>query len=149
MLCINIVIINCFATESDRKGISSGIYRKTPNPSCDDVISIHTRQSATRKLFPSRSMFYGQQRLCLALCTVYYPHSTAWEGGRQGWSEIGYCEISKEMSSLYFGLDVFCQIKARIPEPEFLNILKCNSAESARTRFQLNFYDILNDKTLN
>jgi hypothetical protein len=31
------------------------------------------------------------------------------------------------------------------PEPEFLNILKCNSAESASTGFQFN--DILNDET--
>jgi hypothetical protein len=27
-----------------------------------------------------------------------------------------YCEISKEMSSLYFRLDVFCQSKAGVPE---------------------------------
>jgi hypothetical protein len=33
------------------------------------------------------------------------------------------------------------------PEPEFWNILKCNSAESAGTGFQFN-YDIFNDKTL-
>ncbi len=56
MLDINSVIINCFATEPDRKGISSGIYRKTATPCCDDVI-IHTRPSAGRKLFTSRSLF--------------------------------------------------------------------------------------------
>jgi hypothetical protein len=33
------------------------------------------------------------------------------------------------------------------PEPEFLNILKCDLAESAITGF--NFYYIFNDKTLN
>ncbi len=31
------------------------------------------------------------------------------------------------------------------PEPEFLNILKCNSAESVSAGFQLNFLDILNN----
>ncbi len=31
---------------------------------------------------------------------------------------------------------------AMYPEPEFLNILKSNSAESARTGFQVNCYDI-------
>ncbi len=35
------------------------------------------------------------------------------------------------------------------PEPEFLNILKCISAESARAGFQFNCYDIFNDRTLN
>ncbi len=29
-----------------------------------------------------------------------------------------YCEISKEMSSLYFGLDVCCQFEARVPESD-------------------------------
>ncbi len=29
-----------------------------------------------------------------------------------------YCEISKEMSSLYFGLDVFCQYEAIVPDQE-------------------------------
>ncbi len=29
-----------------------------------------------------------------------------------------YSEISKEMSSLYFGLDAFCQLEARVPEFE-------------------------------
>jgi hypothetical protein len=45
------------ATEPDRNGISSGIYRKTATPCCDDVTSIHTRPSAARKIFPSRSLF--------------------------------------------------------------------------------------------
>jgi hypothetical protein len=57
MLHINSVIINCFATGPDRNGISSGIYRKTATPCCDDVASIHTRPSAARKLFPSRPLF--------------------------------------------------------------------------------------------
>ncbi len=35
-----------------------------------------------------------------------------------------------------------------ITEPEFLNILKCNLAESASAGFQFNCYDIFNDKTL-
>jgi hypothetical protein len=30
--------------------------------------------------------------------------------------EMSYCEISKEMSSLYIGLDVFCQFEAGVPE---------------------------------
>jgi hypothetical protein len=30
--------------------------------------------------------------------------------------EMRYNEISKEMSSLFFGLDVFCQFEARVPE---------------------------------
>ncbi len=34
-------------------------------------------------------------------------------------------------------------------EPEFLNILKCDLAESASTGFQFNCYDTFNDKTLN
>ncbi len=34
-------------------------------------------------------------------------------------------------------------------EPEFLNILKCNSAESASAEFQFNYYSFLNDKTPN
>ncbi len=34
-------------------------------------------------------------------------------------------------------------------EPEFLNILKCDLAESASTGFQFNCYGIFNDKTLN
>ncbi len=50
--------------------------------------------------------------------------------------EMRYCEISQKMSSLYFGLAVFCQFEARSPEfdtqplppyswePEFLNTLK-------------------------
>ncbi len=33
-----------------------------------------------------------------------------------------------------------------IPKPEFLNILKCNSAESVSAGFQFNFLDIFNDK---
>ncbi len=35
------------------------------------------------------------------------------------------------------------------PEPEFLNILKCNLAESVGAGFQFNCYDIFNDKKLN
>jgi hypothetical protein len=31
-------------------------------------------------------------------------------------SEMRYCEISKEMSSLYFGLAVFCLFEPRVPE---------------------------------
>ncbi len=38
---------------------------------------------------------------------------------------------------------------ARNPEPEFLNILKCNLAESASAGFQFNWYDLCNDKTHN
>ncbi len=31
-------------------------------------------------------------------------------------TERSYCEISKEMSLVYFVLDVFCQFEARVPE---------------------------------
>jgi hypothetical protein len=31
-------------------------------------------------------------------------------------AEMRFCEINKEMSWLYFGLDMFCQFKARVPE---------------------------------
>jgi hypothetical protein len=34
-------------------------------------------------------------------------------------------------------------------EPEFLNILKCNSAESASAGFQFNCNDSINEKTQN
>jgi hypothetical protein len=34
-------------------------------------------------------------------------------------------------------------------EPEFLKILKCNSAESVSAGFHFNCFDIFNDKTLN
>jgi hypothetical protein len=33
-------------------------------------------------------------------------------------------------------------------EPKFLNILKCNSAESVSAGFHFNCFDIFNDKTL-
>jgi hypothetical protein len=36
-----------------------------------------------------------------------------------------------------------------LTEPEFLKILKCNSAESVSAGFQCNCFDIFNDKTLN
>jgi hypothetical protein len=41
------------------------------------------------------------------------------------------------------------RISSGIPEPEFLNILKCNSAESASAEFQFNCYSFFNDKTPN
>jgi hypothetical protein len=41
--------------------------------------------------------------------------------------EIRYCKISKEMSSLYFGLDVFCQFKARAPEFNAVLSVECHS----------------------
>ncbi len=31
-------------------------------------------------------------------------------------SEMRYCEVSEEMSSLYFGLAVFCLFEGRVPE---------------------------------
>jgi hypothetical protein len=39
--------------------------------------------------------------------------------------EMRYCEISKEMSSLYCGLDVFCQFEARAPEFEAVYSVQC------------------------
>ncbi len=36
-----------------------------------------------------------------------------------------YCEISKEMTSLYFGLDVFCQFEARVPEFDAVFNVQC------------------------
>jgi hypothetical protein len=48
--------------------------------------------------------------------------------------------------SLYVALAVFCQFEAK---PEFLKILKCNSAESVSAGFQFNYFDIFMGKTLN
>jgi hypothetical protein len=39
--------------------------------------------------------------------------------------EMSYCKISKEMLLLYFGLDVFCQIAARVPEFYAVFIVQC------------------------
>ncbi len=39
--------------------------------------------------------------------------------------EMRYCEISKAMSSLYFGLDVFCQCEARVPEFDAVFRVQC------------------------
>jgi hypothetical protein len=38
--------------------------------------------------------------------------------------------------------------KEKRPEPEFLKILKCNSAECASAGFQFNFLDIFSDKII-
>ncbi len=38
---------------------------------------------------------------------------------------MSYCKSSKEMSSLYFGLDVFCQFEARVLELYTVFSLKC------------------------
>ncbi len=38
-------------------------------------------------------------------------------------AERGYSEISKEMSSLYFGLDVFCKFEVRVPETIVIDVL--------------------------
>ncbi len=40
-------------------------------------------------------------------------------------SEMRYCEIGKEMSSLYFGLDVFGQFEARVPEFDAVFSVQC------------------------
>jgi hypothetical protein len=37
-----------------------------------------------------------------------------------------YYEISKAMSSLYFGLDVFCQLEARVPEFDAVFRVQCS-----------------------
>ncbi len=36
-----------------------------------------------------------------------------------------YCKISKENSPLYFGFDVFCQFKARVPEFDAMSSVQC------------------------
>jgi hypothetical protein len=38
-----------------------------------------------------------------------------------------YCQRSEKMSSLYFGLDVFCQFEARVPEFDAVFSVKYNS----------------------
>ncbi len=45
---------------------------KLPTPCCDDVISVLTsiRPSAAKKNFLQGPCFYGQRRLCLALCIL-------------------------------------------------------------------------------
>jgi hypothetical protein len=40
-------------------------------------------------------------------------------------AEMGYCEISKEMSSLNFGLTVFCQFEARVPVFDAVFSVQC------------------------
>jgi hypothetical protein len=40
-------------------------------------------------------------------------------------SEMRYREINKEMSSLYFGLDVFCQFDAKVPELDAVFSVEC------------------------
>jgi hypothetical protein len=47
----------------------------------------------------------------------------------------------------FWSLDLLA-LNKQASEPEFLNILKCNLAESASAGFQFNCYDIFNDKTL-
>jgi hypothetical protein len=58
------------ATEPDRNGISSGIYRKTATPCCDDVTSIQD-QVPRKSYFLQGPSYYGQQSLCLALCILF------------------------------------------------------------------------------
>jgi hypothetical protein len=58
-------------------------------------------------------------------CTVHWgmdmapSHLQSWSRGPIPYTipdtAIKYCEISKEMSSLYFVLDVFCQFEAGVP----------------------------------
>jgi hypothetical protein len=40
-------------------------------------------------------------------------------------TEMRCCQISKEMSSLYFGLDVFCLFKAGFPEFDLVFSVQC------------------------
>jgi hypothetical protein len=40
------------------------------------------------------------------------------------YAEMRCCEFSKEMSSLYFGLDVFCQFEARVPEFDHCSVYR-------------------------
>ncbi len=39
--------------------------------------------------------------------------------------EMKYCEISQEMSSLSFGLNVFCQFESRVPEFDAVFSVQC------------------------
>jgi hypothetical protein len=50
-----------------------------------------------------------------------------------------YCEISKEMSSLHFGLDVFCQFEARVPEFDAVYSVHCTLYRGEGLR--VNFWD--------
>jgi hypothetical protein len=36
-----------------------------------------------------------------------------------------YCEISKKMLSVYFGLNIFCQFEARVPEFDAVFSVHC------------------------
>jgi hypothetical protein len=38
---------------------------------------------------------------------------------------MSYCKISKAMSTLYFGLDVFCPFEARVPEYYAVVSVRC------------------------
>jgi hypothetical protein len=45
-----------------------------------------------------------------------------WQIVCENGTKMRYCEMSKEMSSLYFGLDVFYQFEARVPEFDYCSV---------------------------
>jgi hypothetical protein len=51
---------------------------------------------------------------------------------------MSYAKISKEMYSMYFGLDVFCQFEARVPEFDTVFVVQCTlyiGGEGLHVRF--------------
>jgi hypothetical protein len=92
-----------FLRSFDHNGISAGIYRKTATPCCDDVSSIYTRPSAAKKYFLQGPCFYGQRRLCLALCILSSLYDLYLE--RKHMSGVGKAEILSESPSESFSRD--------------------------------------------
>jgi hypothetical protein len=56
----------------------------------------------------------------------------------------GAGEFSRDDRNIWRMLSICCTL--RYPEPEFLNTLNYNLAESASTGYQFNCFDFLNEK---
>ncbi len=57
-------------------------------------------------------------------------------------SEMRYCEIGKEMSSLYFGRDVFGQFEARVPEFDAVfSVLTVHTVQGGGEELRVKFWD--------
>jgi hypothetical protein len=56
--------------------------------------------------------------MCMRVMAKYLFKETVHKANHSFWivPEMRYCEISKEMSSLYFGLDVFGQLEVEVPD---------------------------------
>jgi hypothetical protein len=96
-----------FLCDFDHNGISLGINRKTATPCCDDVSSIYTRPSAAKKYFLQGPCFYGQRRLCVALCilsSLYEHPSSPWSTPLHmvpSWRPLEeYCRLNVEGKKL-------------------------------------------------